>query len=600
LLEVRKLPLPIDVTPYTLNGVIGGDNYLTHYKASNDDGDAFVITEFYPAYMVKREDDGTLGISERFAKEFTNDRDDFIRRAEGFREVRDASLHPVVDVFEKNHTAYIVRRVCGLTSAEQYMGSATMDFDEAYFFVRPLIVSMAMAADKGMLFNITPADFRVNSYKQLVLCAPPSWDSDFHKPLVQIARLYYKLLTGTDAPEQGAPAFSAYGIEVPPRIESLIMEILGGDILYGSLDDFHKKFKSLIDGNIDTSADTGKRTLAAMRGTIAALFVMFSFSLILLVYGGVRAHRISTSWANPDNFATADALPPPLFDFSEITLTHPRNSADPLSGCFAVYGDFMFFRGERGMYSRLVGDITFIPGAVGMTALANDRLIVPNALPAHIVGHGRHVYFADMASDGAIYRAAVTGNDLTRITNNAALNLAVVGDSLFYSSVDDNHSLWRFDINNGIHHRITDGPIYAAVSAGSRLFYVKDTSLYAWNLEEETLAKIADDVLGRLRIFNGSETIYYLDTYRRIQNVTFDGRTVVTRSPRNVRTYDVFYQWILFTEEGRHVPRAYNMDTGNFYTLSSTDWVSYIWVHDGNIYGIDHRNPRIVHNICFP
>ena len=598
------MPLPIDVSPYALDGVIGGDNYLTHYKATKDDGELYVITEFYPAYMVKREDDGTLGISERFSKEFIADRDEFIKRAQGFQEVRDASLQPVVEIFERNHTAYVVRRLCGLTGVDQYMGSATMDYDEAYFFVRPLLTSMAVVSEKGMLFTITNADFRVNAQRQLVLCAPPSWDSDFHKPLIQITRLYYRLVTGVEPPEQGAPAFSAYGIEVPPRIETLVMEILGGDILYGSLNDFYKKFKSLIDGTKEADQDSGKKTLAAMRVLVAALFVIFVVSLAGLTYSAVHAHRESTFWANPQIFAEYYVPPPPVYDFSDITLTHPRNTGDALTGSFANYYGFTFFRKGDGLNSRLTGDIVFIPGATGMAALAGDRLIVPDAVPSFIVGHGGYIYFVDSASYGAIYRANTSGNYLTRITQYAALNLAVMDDFLFYTASQYNHSLWRYDILNSTHQRVNYNPVRAVHSYGSHLFFIEEDaygtglSLYSWDTYAQQRIRVSAEAVGNLRTVR--DTLFYLTHYGRVRSVTFDGRPIATHPPQNVRTFDAYYQWIFFTEEGTHMPRAYNMDNGRLLTLSGTEWVSYLWAFDGLVYGIDHMNPTLVHYFSVP
>ena len=601
------MPLPIDVKPYVLNNILGGDNYLTHYKASKD-GETYVITEFYPAYMVKREDDGTLGVSERFAKEFVADRDEFVRRAEGFRDIRDASLHPVVEIFEKNHTAYIVRRTCSLTTIDQYMGSMTMDFDEAYYFIRPLILSMAQLANKGLLLNVSPGDFRVNSFKQVVLCSPPSWDTDFHLPLIQIAKIYYRLVTGIEASDQGAAAFSAYGIPVPKRIETFIMEILGGDILYGSLDDFYKKFKSLIDGMAVSDDESDKRTLSVMRGIVAVLFVLFVISLAGLAYGGVRMHRSNSSWANPDIFADSAALPLPAHDFSAITLTHPRNPADALTGSFAEHEGFLFFRGEGGMKSRLYADIIFVPGAMGMSALAEDRLIVPGAVPSYIVGHGNHVYFVDSASGGMIYRVTVTGAELTRITQHAALNLAVIGDTLFYTNVSDNYSLWHLDVETGASARAFDRPVIATLAFESHLFFISaneagtGTSLYSWDLAADRRLLISTEAAGGLRVLPNfrEDILFFLDVNGRIRSITFDGRQVQAHSPENVRTFDVFFQWLFFTEEGVHVPRAYNMDSSRFFTLSNTEWVSYMRVHDNMVYAIDHTNPSLVHNFSLP
>lgn|GEM_PF-618954 len=601
--EVMIVPLPIDVKPYSLNGVIGGDNYLTHYKAVTAEGNEFTITEFNPAYMVSRDDDGVLQVSERFTKEFFTDREEFLRRIEVFQELRDASLHPVVETFERNNSAYLVRRACGLTTIDQYMGSHQMDFDEAYYFIRPLLLSMAQAAEKGVVFNIGPNDFRVNSYKNLVICAPISWDNNFHSPLTQIVKLYYRLITGVDAPDQGAPGFSAYGIDVPGRIEAMVSEILGGDILYGSLDDFFKKFKALIDGTKEASQDDGKKTLAVMRGVAAVLAIMFAISLTGLALGWVRAYRANNFWANPDNFATDETLNPPPHDFSAVTITHPRNAADALRGSFATYSGFMLFRGENGLMSRLFGDVIFVPGAAGILALADDRLIIPDVLPSFIVGHGGYLYFSDANSYGRIYRATTSGEELTRMTHDAALNLAVVNDYLFYTNADYNHYLHLYDINRERHEVILRQPVTATLASGSYLFFIAEQDdysvLYSWDLNENIRRELSRNVSGSTLGING-DIVFFFGADGLIHAVSSEGRHVFTLPLENVRTFDVFFQWIVFTEEGVHVPRAYNMDTRTLTTLSNTEWVSHIWAHDGRIYGIDHRNPTLVHNFQFP
>lgn len=598
------MPLPIDIKPYELKGVIGGDNYLTHYKAEKDEGDDYVITEFYPAYMVQRADDGTLDVSERFAKEFVADREAFISRAEGLKEVSDVSLHPVVEVFEKNHTAYLVRKACKLTTVDQYIGSQTMDFDEAYYFIRPLILSMAQAAEKGMYFNINPADFRVSAHKQLVLCATPAWDTNFHLSLIKIVRLYYRLVTGTEAAETGAATFTAYGITVPTRIESLVMEILEGDILYGSLDDFYKKFKSLIDGMAEADQSSDKRTLAAMRVLAAALFVVFAGSLVFLAAGIVNLREVGSYWAEPDIFADAQALPPPAHDFSDIMLTHPRNPADALSGSFLHHEGFLFFRGAAGMKRRLLGEMVFVPGAAGILAMADDTLIVPDVVPTSIVGHHRSIYFVDTASGNYMYRASVTGNDLTQITDFPVLNLAVIDDFIFYTNVEKNHSLYRLNLKTETHEPIYAHPVYSTLAVGSRLFFIADsnstdtTALYAWDISEGTsVSRISNNATGEMRVFN--DILYYTDAAGTINARTFDGRPI-SRHLQNVSSFDVFYSWIAYTEKGVNIPRVYHKDFGIFFTLSATEWVSYIRLDNENIYAIDQRDPSRIHNFTLP
>jgi hypothetical protein len=593
------MPLPIDVKPYVLNGVIGGDNYFTHYKASGGKGDEYIITEFFPVYMVKREDDGTLGISERFQKEFLDDREDFIRRAEAFKETRDASLHPVVEIFERNQTAYIVRRACGMTTVAQFMGGQTMDFDEAFYFIRPLLLSMAQVAEKGMIFNISFGDFRVNNFKQLVLCAPPSRDTNFHPPLVQMIKLYYKLITGEDAPDQNAAPFSAYGIEVPARIEQLVMEILSGDILYGSLDDFYKRFKSLLDG-LNESKDTGKKTLAIMRGVVAGLFVVFAFSLILLVVGGVRAYESNFLWANPEKFSGAEATPPPTRDFSAFTITHPRNSADALPGSLTSHSGFRYFRGEGGLMSYFSGHIAFIPGAEGLAEIAERRLIIPDVVPSYIVSHNGNIFFVD-TNDGFLKRAKNTGENLTIILEFPVLNLAIIDDYIFYTSVNENNILYRLDLKN-ISSRpeiVYDKPVSATHASGSHLFFVSNEGeksvLYSWNTESDVINGIATNIFPKTVLRTSDEILFFIDADNKINSCTFDGRRVTVHAPENVLTFDVTFNRIFFTELGRHVPRSYHMNRGTFATLSADVWVSYLWAHEELVYGIDHRNPKLVH-----
>jgi len=597
------MALPIDVKPYSLIGGIGGDNYLTHYKAKNENGEELVITEFFPTYMVKREDDGTLSFSERFTKEFITDRDDFVARGMAVKDIRDTSIHPIIDVFEKNQTAYIVRRACGLTTISQYMGSSAMDYDEAYHFIRPLLLGMAQLADKRMYFNIGENDFRVNSLKQLVLSAHPAWDTDFHPSLIKVIQLYYRLVTGVEPPESNPPPFSAYGIEVPPRIEAMIMEILAGDILFGSLDDFYKRLKSLMEGSAEGDNDSSKKTLSTMRGVGAALFVLFALSIPLLVFAAVRAYQAEHFWTNPEVFADSYATPAPGHDFSAVMLTHPLSTADAVHGSIAAHDGFIFKRGESGMMSRRFGEILFIPGAAAMLDLQYDRTVADGVKPSFIAGHDRNVYFSDVNADGRIYRITSTGGDLTRITDYAALNLAVVGDYLFYTRVDDNHNLFRLDITTNAHGRVHDRPVHATLASGSHLFFVTSdeggaNSLLSWDTAVDApVRRIATNATSSLRVFQ--DVLFYLDTDGRIRSVTFDGQPIAVHAPENVQTFDVFFQWIFFTDD-RHVPRAYNMGTGEFTPLSTTVWASYIWAHGETVYALDHRNPLLVHEMPMP
>ena len=600
------MSLTVNVNPYALEGMISGDNYFTHYKARGDDNEEFHITEFFPSYMAQRDEEtGELVVSETFANEFTEGRLEFIRRAEEYEKIRDASLHPIVEVFQRNNTAYVVRRVCMMTTVESYMGGQQMDFDEAFHFIRPALLSLAQAAEQKIMFNLSIKDFRVNHFKQLVSCGLPTWDTDFHPTLKQIAKLYYKLVTGVEAAETNTPGFAIYGLTVPPRIESIILEVLNGEILYGSLYDFFKQFKALIEGSSDTPQGDGKTMMKILRVAAAVLSVALIISSVFLVRNAVRTYRAETFWTNPGIFADPLLAEAPPYDFSQITLTHPTNNMDAISGTFGQYDGFMFFRDSAGIMRRRVEDMMVIPGAMGVLAVHDDTIVLRGVRPAFFTGYDGFVYFVDTSSDSAIYRMRVNGDEFERVSDFAALNLAVVGSYLYFTRPDTNNHLFRKDLESFQEELVLPMPVFATlVDEDSRLLIMagepntENSGLYVLDFENYEITPIAGGVGGVVRHFLGR--VYYLDMQGRINVIREDGEHLGVLAPTNVKSFDVFFQWVVFTEEGRHVPRAYNMNNGRFFTLSSTEWLSYVWVREETVFGLDHRNPNIVHSFNLP
>ena len=598
------MALPIDVSPYELMGITGTDNYLTHYKGRDEREDEFIITEFFPMFMATREESGELLISERFQKEFASDRSEFIRRVEAFQDFRDASLHPMVEVFQRNNTTYMVRRTCGMTTVEQYMGGQQMDYDEAFYFMRPLLISMSQASEKGITFKISLQDFRVNQFKQLVLAAPISWENDFHAPLIMLAKLYYRLLTGIEPASEGTPGFNVYGIEVPQRIETLIMEVLGGDILFGSIDDFYKQMKAFIDGRAEVDTGSSKTFINVLKGVAAVLSVALVASLVMLVLGAVNAYRADSFWANPEIFVDSTPAPVPLYDLSAFTITHPRSSADALIGCFELHDGFIFMRNSGGMLRRRVGEVLFVPGAMGVLAAAEDHIIIQGVRPSAIVGHGSNIFFTDTASDGALYRALVGGGELTRIFDHTVLAPAVVGNFMYFAYGGDNFFLYRMHVETLAMDLVLPMPVFDIIPGGELLFVMAgepgtdNSGLYVLDFSDYSIRGLVGNVQAGLRMFG--ETLFFLDGSRRLHSMTPEGVHLAIHSPTNVRSFDVFFQWVVFTEEGRHVPRAYNIETGEFFTLSYTEWASYVWISEGYIFAIDHTNPDRVIELTLP
>ena len=598
------MALPIDLSPFVLQNVVSGDNYLTHYNAVGDEGEEYIITEFYPKYMAMRQDSGELVPSDQFLIEFSNDRDDFIQRATALEDIRDASIHPVHQVIEKNNTAYLVRRVCTLTKIESYMSGQQMDYDEAFFFLRPLLLSAAQAAEHDIYFDMHLQEYRVNSFRQVVCCANLNWEKDFHPTLTQLARLYYRLVTGVEPADENAPGFSVYGVNVPTRVDTLIMNVLRGEILYGSLDDFYKTFKSLIDTGTDQGPTTSKTTMAILRGVAAALCLGLVAASVFLVQGALGVYRASSFWADPAIFASPDPTPSPAMDFTQHALIHPRNRGDAINGSITVFDGFMFMRDSRGMLRRLVTELMVIPGAAGVLAAAEDIIIVSDVMPSFIVGHNGMIYFSDMMRDGMLFRSALNGDDFEQVTDFPVLHPTVVGDAMFFAHGGSDYHLYRLNLLTDAIEPIFRFPVFGMLVEGNQLYFLagepntEDSGLYVIDLQEGGISWLYVGVGMGIRSF--METIYFINSNGYIRTITTAGEHGYVEGPRNVVSFDVFFQWVAFTEEGRHVLRAVNTDTGASHTLTSFDWTSYVRIHDGLVYTIDHSSPTQVRAFELP
>jgi hypothetical protein len=599
-----------DVKPYKLSRAIATDNFLTHYTATNDSGQDFIITEFVPAYAVVRAADGTIEVADRFADDFRRDLNDFITRAAGVMELRDSSLHSFVEVFERGGTAYIVRRACGMTNVVDYMDGQRMDADEAYFFMKPLFSSLVQASDCGMVFSIKPEDFRVNQFRRLILCSVPEWETSHMPQISQLARLYYRLVTGMDAPATGAPtAFRAFDAEVPPRAEATIFDAITSEGVFGSIADFVRTLRAPFEDTVDTTKVKGQGTKRAMSAAIAVLVILLAVGVAGLALGGVQAFRHNTFWADPGVFAPVEMPPAPMRDFSAMALTHPRDASLPLTGSMLYYDGNLYFRGDGGLMRRRVGEILAIPGAAAVLDVVYDHVHISDVRPAFITASGRYLFFVDAAAGSHIYRVRRDGTELERVSDNAALNLAVVGDYLFYANADANYFMYRYNIVTGEHERVLSQPIFEMRAAGHQLYFSAGTpgtansALYVLDMNPELpqfeIRGLVSGIGHGIRV-DHEGVVYYLDMEGRIRSICpIWGHLGPFGSP-GVRTFDVFFHILVYLEEGRGVPRALNMMSGREFTLTDLHWASYIWVHDHEIFAIDMANPNVMHTFELP
>ena len=607
------MPLDIRLEPYMLESVLVRDSYLTHYQATGAGRVPYVATEFYPTYMADRQPNGTLKISDRFTKEFQDELDSFRRRAEAMNEVSGAIL-PIDSVVENNNTAYVIRRQCPYTTIENYMQGQKMDYIEAFHFIRPLLISLGQAQVQGVVFTFSIKDLRVSPSRELMLDAMFSWDLNFHPCITELARLYFKLITGGMYSAE-KPSVAEYGVTVPPRLEGILTEILSGaDILYGSIDDFHRKIKYELDLEAGAAAASSNTTSAKlMAGASKVLFVLVAIALAGMVYGGILAYRNGSSWANPRWFAEGN-ITTPDHDFTQIAITHPRDTSDIITGTFHFYDIFLFYRSDWGrpvLARRSIEERALqMPGVV---ATEEEIIFVDNVKPSSIQSwkgaDNSHIFFIDGLSNNAIYRANVYGApNLTRISDHRAMHMTIVGDVLFYSNFNDNNNLYRINLNTLETRLALTMPIHGLTTDGERLFILSGEPGGPFNVftsypeSPAQLRHLATNA-GLSMFYNPYlEAIFFNTTEGHVRGVTPEGELILVPywNQINAHSFTMDANWLIFTEPGRLQPRAIHVRLGDRVALDGGYWLSYIWARNGVLYGLDHVNPMLSHMIQIP
>jgi len=610
------MPLDIQLPPYTLDSVLVRDSYLTHYNATGSGRAQYIATEFYPTYMADRAPNGSLNISERFTKEFDAELNNFKQRAAKMDEIQGAIL-PIEGVVENNNTAYVVRRVCAFTTIENYMNNQRMEFKEAFLFMRPLLLSLGAAQSNGVVFNFTMRDLRVTPQRQLMLDATFAWEADFTYSLVEVAKLYFKLVTGhTFSKEQ--PSFKDHGVNLPPRIEEIFNEVLSGeDILYGSIDDFFKRVRREFDAEMGGGdAANASKSSKAMGTAAFVLTLLLIVALGGLVYGGLVAYRASNRWIHTE-FADA-TFEVPRFDFTQHALTHPRNTGDALGGSFHFYDIFLFSRSDWGrpvMARRAIEERALqLPGVV---ATEEETIFIDNVLPSFIntwtltddEGDAvrSYIFFVDGLSDNRIYRATLVGanRELTRITEQSALHMTILEDYLYFAN-HDRAILYRVNLHTLETRPAVNMPIFGTATDGERLLYLSGPvggpfgvyASYPDNLG--AASRLAQDVGFTLLYDPVRAQLFFNNSQGHIIALDADGYEVARWDDINALSFTVDGRFIIFVEPGHLNPRVINMNTGDRFVLDTTYWLAYIWARNGVLYGIDHVHRGMVHMLQLP
>jgi len=572
------------IPPFEISEVISSNSFYTNYSATAThlEGNVnFIVTEFNPVYMVDRAEDGVLDPKERFLMEFETALETFINRGEALDSLGEPFIAPIEELIRANNTAYVVRQVDRYTFLEEGLSGKSMDFHEAYQFMRPLIQSLVMASGRGLYFQYEPGDFTLTTYGQLMIDSMFIWEGDFNETLVALAKLYYRLIAGVPySPE--VPENPKMIDIMPTRLAAIMEEALTGDTAFGSIDNFNKEVRTAIDSDPRKATPTTekpllqhssepterlkKRTAVAILAGLAVCIVgLMSIPIVLL--RGASTEEIADQAYYQYMYALLDALDEtyvPEGEFVRIhsahAVTDPQNPTDMLNGSFLYHNGQKFMR----IYQEGYGLARQGPdGSVTMLA--------SNVRPTFITYHGGFVYFSDGLSGYNIRRVRADGSgELRTISDDMASFLQISGEFLFYTNHSSEDFMYRMDLNTLAGSRFLSVPAYETLIYRGGIYFINGADGFRVNSvpagqPETEPERLNDANSDNLRI--GSD-IFYRNLSDNSINRIRGGVSSRVAYGMPVESFDIYGETLAIIAEGTnrllfyHTASSSSQDTG--------------------------------------
>jgi hypothetical protein len=247
----------------------------------------------------------------------------------------------------------------------------------------------------------------------------------------------------------------------------------------------------------------------------------------------------------------------------------------------------------------------------GVVSTDEEIIFIDNVLPSFIhtwVNERREgfIFFTDGLSDNRIYRATLSGSERnkTRISENTALHMVVIGDYLYYSNYDHNHYLYRIDLNDMTERLVLAMPVFTNVSDGDSLFFFSGEpggpfNLYVLHPDTPTVVRKLAAHTGNLLFFQ-DEALYFNTPEGHIHRISPEGEPLRIWDDINAHSFARDGNWLIFTEPSHLHPRIIHLRRDETYTLDAIHRLAYIWARNGVLYGLDYVNNAKTHMIQLP
>ncbi|MCL1987112.1 MAG: DUF5050 domain-containing protein [Firmicutes bacterium] len=585
---------------YNIETILSNTPFYTNYRASSANRDSgedysYIITEFNPSFMVRRIESGALEVTERFLIEYETAFERFVKLGESFKALKEQFVAPIEEFVQTNNTAYIIRVMGRYGGINDNFPNERMDFNDAYVLLRPLLQSLVAANKAGLFFQYEEDSFGVNHYSQLMLDSMFSWEEDPLTSVIATVKLFYRFISGYEHASSGSPSID--DLALPPRLTKTFKEVLEGEPTYGSLDDFGKQLRTVMEAegrkDIIEKAKVYKPSKPVKKlmavGIIAAVaVVMLAFITIpfILIFSAINEYNEGEEEAPLETFVVAPILPTTFLRLhSGYAITDPRDPTIMLNGAFFQQAGSLYFRSSQGggTLSR-------------QSAIGTDTVLATNVRPAFITSHGNYIYFSDGLEDYHIRRVHMTGGDAETIVENTASFLNVSSNFLFFTNHDDRDFLYRVDLNTLAMEPFLRLATYETIIYAGQIYFVNGSGNFRIYTVPENNPNAPPERLNNsnsdnLRISDGY--IFYRDlATSTIHRMTLSGLEVSAPIiPFAVASFDINGHTMAVIEEHSQMVWIYNTATGS---LESTGTMaSYLSAGNNMAYIIDYNDSTI-------
>ena len=144
-MESKNTHIPLHsgyrIDKYEITNAISNSNVSITYEAIDGDSNKYIVKEYYPIGLIKREDTGSLSLLDFQNQDFLlQEKQNLINIATTISSINHPNIINIINIFDINNTVYLVSEYVGeVTLNDIFQQTSTIDFDDIKRIVFPIL-----------------------------------------------------------------------------------------------------------------------------------------------------------------------------------------------------------------------------------------------------------------------------------------------------------------------------------------------------------------------------------------------------------------------------------------------------------------------------